>query len=205
MGKNSTAQYFQELETEADLANRRDDEDERGMMVRAVRLGVPESYTNSIANHGQDIPKTYPEWRERILVMYEEQQKKAVFDQAMGVTRSFPKSNNTATSFPKTGGATSSSTAKPLSNAAPRDSQGRWHTIKQTTYRGAGEPMNIDVAKLMREEKCFRCQEKGHMSKDCPKKRDFRDIRSVVTAEQEQTKEKDASSAKIEEVKEMVV
>ncbi|PBK63849.1 hypothetical protein ARMSODRAFT_1023750 [Armillaria solidipes] len=40
------------------------------------------------------------------------------------------------------------------------------------------------------------------MSKDCPKKRDFKDIRSVITAEQEQTKEKDASSTKIEEVKE---
>ncbi|PBK65021.1 hypothetical protein ARMSODRAFT_841548, partial [Armillaria solidipes] len=59
-----------------------------------------------------------------------------------------------------------------------------------TTYKGQGEPMNIDVAKLMKEGKCFRCQEKGHMSKDCPKKRDFKDIRSVITAEQEQTKEK---------------
>ncbi|PBK64851.1 hypothetical protein ARMSODRAFT_856172, partial [Armillaria solidipes] len=59
-----------------------------------------------------------------------------------------------------------------------------------TTYKGSGEPMNIDVAKLRAEGRCFRCHEKGHMGKDCPKKKDFRDIRSVVTAEQEQTKEK---------------
>ncbi|PBK62838.1 hypothetical protein ARMSODRAFT_895266 [Armillaria solidipes] len=98
-----------------------------------------------------------------------------------------------------------SSSGKPMSNAPPRDSQGRWHTIKQTTYKGAGEPMNIDVAKLRAEGRCFRCHKKGHMGKDCPQKRDFKDIHSVITAEQEQTKEKDASSVKIEEVKGVAV
>ncbi|SJL18202.1 uncharacterized protein ARMOST_21780 [Armillaria ostoyae] len=153
-------------------------------MVKAIRMGVPDSYTNAIASSGEHIPGTYNEWKQRIFVMYEERQKKWVFDQTIGTSRSAnPQKGygNTATSTSqKAGGATR-----------------RWHLVKMTTFRGKGEPM--DISKLHSEGRCFRCHEKGHLGKDCPKKREFQDIRSVKVAEQEQTE------SKVEEIKEMAV
>ncbi|SJL14064.1 uncharacterized protein ARMOST_17517 [Armillaria ostoyae] len=183
MGKGPAISYFQELEMEAKKANRHGETDARGLMVKAVRLGVPDSYTNAIANSGQHIPVTYNDWKRRVCVMYEERQKKWVFDQTIG-NRPAPKNQGTtATSLPKTGGATSSTPAKQTGNSsAPkpsgRDSAGRW-----TTHPGQGLPMSVDAQKLRDEGRCFRCKEKGHMSRDCPKKKEFRDIRSVQATE----------------------
>ncbi|PBK75386.1 hypothetical protein ARMSODRAFT_970055 [Armillaria solidipes] len=63
------------------------------------------------------------------------------------------------------------------------------------TYGGAGEPM--DISTLRREGKCFRCHKKGHLSKDCPDKKEYKDIRSVYTAEQAKMEMKEES--KVEE------
>ncbi|SJK99609.1 uncharacterized protein ARMOST_02917 [Armillaria ostoyae] len=182
MGKGSALAYFQELEMEAKKANRRGETDARGLMVKAVRLGVPDSYTNAIANSGQHIPVTYNDWKRRICIMYEERQKKWVFDQTIGGRPAPQNRGTTAPSLPKTGGTTSSTPAnQPGTNSAPkpsgRDSAGRW-----TTHPGQGLPMSIDAQKLRDEGRCFRCKEKGHLSRDCPQKREFRDIRSVQAA-----------------------
>ncbi|SJL06853.1 uncharacterized protein ARMOST_10195 [Armillaria ostoyae] len=182
MGKGPAITYFQELEMEAKKANRRGETDARGLMVKAVRLGVPDSYTNAVANSGQHVPVTYNDWKRRICIMYEERQKKWVFDQTVG-GRSAPAKGITATSLPKTGGATSSTPAKPAGSSSAqkpsgRDSAGRW-----TTHPGQGLPMSIDAQKLRDEGRCFRCKEKGHLSRDCPKKKEFRDIRSVQATE----------------------
>ncbi|SJL17386.1 uncharacterized protein ARMOST_20936 [Armillaria ostoyae] len=83
MGKNPAAQFFYELEKEAKLAGRHLNEGEHGTMVKAVRLRLPNSYTNIIANIRQDIPLMYPKWKACILVMYDERQKKYAFDQSI--------------------------------------------------------------------------------------------------------------------------
>ncbi|SJL10441.1 uncharacterized protein ARMOST_13827 [Armillaria ostoyae] len=188
MGTGAATTYFQELERLTKLARQLHDQDERGLM--------------SIAMTGFNILLTYPDWKARILIMYKEHQKKWVFDQTMGSgthdSRNPPKgTSNTATSNNKTGGATSLSLGKLMSNAPPRDSQGQWHTVQTKTYGGAGEPM--DISKLRSEGRCFQCHEKGHLGKDCPKKREYKDIRSVQVAEQEKTE------LKIKEVKETAV
>ncbi|SJK98310.1 uncharacterized protein ARMOST_01575 [Armillaria ostoyae] len=176
MGNGPATTYFQELEVLATKAGRRHDIDPRGLMVKAVRLGVPLSYTTAITNTGRDIPGDYNEWKARIVLMYEERQKNWAFNQTAGNPRdNRPKGTSaiTATSNSKAGGATSSPTPKTTAHAGDsRDSSGRW-----TTFAGAGKPMDIDTAKLRAEGKCFRCREKGHLSKDCPKKKEFRDIR----------------------------
>ncbi len=66
--------FFQKLEREAKLAGRRDDTEQHGTMVTAVQQGVPWSYTSIITSIGVGIPQTYDEWKERILIMYEEHQ-----------------------------------------------------------------------------------------------------------------------------------
>lgn len=81
MGSNLATTYFQKLEQEAKLAGQRDDEGEHDTMVRAVRLRVPASYTSFIANVSVGVPHTYSNWKNRILLMYEEHQCKYMYDQ----------------------------------------------------------------------------------------------------------------------------
>ncbi len=60
------------MEREAKLARRLDDQSERGVLVEAVRKGIPRSYSQIIANIGFGIPRTYPEWKQCIITMYKE-------------------------------------------------------------------------------------------------------------------------------------
>ncbi len=50
-------------------------------MVEAVRKGIPRDYSRTIANIGFGIPCTYPEWKTRIITMYEERTKDGVYTQ----------------------------------------------------------------------------------------------------------------------------
>ncbi|SJL19097.1 uncharacterized protein ARMOST_22705 [Armillaria ostoyae] len=81
MGNGIATSYFQELEMEAKLARRHYDKRERGMMMKAVQLGIPKSYSKFIAMMGFNMPHTYQEWKARVTATYEERQKKWVFDQ----------------------------------------------------------------------------------------------------------------------------
>ncbi|SJK99899.1 uncharacterized protein ARMOST_03210 [Armillaria ostoyae] len=162
MGKNPASQFFYELEKEA--------------------KGLPKSYTTTITNIGRDVPQTYSEWKARILIMYDEQQKNYAFNQHLNHRdnrQPYKGTNTTATSNTKAGGVTSSLSGKPTSSAAPsggqRDAGGRWLACPGTTFGGAGVPM--DIGQMHAQGLCFRCHKKGHLSKDCPEKKDFQDIR----------------------------
>ncbi|SJK99858.1 uncharacterized protein ARMOST_03169 [Armillaria ostoyae] len=139
MGKNSAISYFNKLEIEAKKARQRGDDQARGLMVKTVRLRVPDSYTNAITSFSENIPVSYNDWKRRILQMYEERQKKWVFDQTLGNSRgnNLQKGYGTTTTSTsqKAGGATSSSLAKPMSSANPPwdSAMGRWHPVKTVT------------------------------------------------------------------------
>ncbi|SJL10874.1 uncharacterized protein ARMOST_14269 [Armillaria ostoyae] len=126
--------------------------------------------------------------------MYEERQKKWVFDQTLGNSwGSNPQKmfSTTATSNnQKAGGATSSMLTKPTSSATPpRDTvTGKWHVVKTKTFGGTGEPM--DIGQMHAKGLCFRCHKHGHLSKDCPDKKDYRDIRSVQATNEPVTESK---------------
>ncbi len=154
------------------------------MLVEAVRKGIPRDYSHTIANIGFGIPRTYTEWKTRVITMYEECTKDGVYAQTHFEPcrddqrpQQHPKSNTATSSKPAAGGATSSLLAK--QNDRPRDNRGKWYMPK-----GADAQMQIDAqwSQLMSEGRCFRCRKKGHLSKDCPNKKEGHQVRAVEAA-----------------------
>ncbi len=170
----------------------------------AVQQGVPTSYTASIANIGVRIPGDYDEWKECILIMYKERQCNYVYNQTYGIEQRDKqhqrnqKQITTTNSKNAAGGMTSSSAGKTGGNDKSRDSNSKWVLVTTKTYGGVGEPMQIDTKKQKQrsEGRCFKCDEKGHLSRDCPHKG-----KQVCALEAAPTKPL-SMNTKIEEVKE---
>ncbi len=133
IGNGPATIFFRTLECEAKLAGQRNDESKRGLLVQAVQRGIPQRYSSIISNIGVNVPHTYSEWKEQVLVMYEKQEKQRTYKQAHGreqrhdQKRPFGNQKQiTATSTYKNtaGGATSSLTGKMGGNDKGRDSGG---------------------------------------------------------------------------------
>ncbi|PBK66619.1 hypothetical protein ARMSODRAFT_977514 [Armillaria solidipes] len=134
-----------------------------------------------IANIGVDMPNGYDEWKERIVRMNRERQRKQALDSVVGIFQ--PRAQQQNTGKPKeASGATTTSTPK--------------KTTTGITYGGRGQPMDIDAIK---SGNCFHCGEKGHISKNCPlqswNKGKKQDVRASMT--------ESSTGSKIEEVKDV--
>ncbi len=61
-------------------------------------------------------------------------------------------------------------------NDKGRDTQGRWHTVTQKTFGRQGQLMDVDAREEKKKKQrnkghCFKCDERGHLSRDCPTKK----------------------------------
>ncbi|SJL00662.1 uncharacterized protein ARMOST_03975 [Armillaria ostoyae] len=179
-GTMTATEYLQELETLAKKAKLRHDTDDRGHMVTALRQGVPASYTNMIANIGTNIPVGYEQWGRHIIIMNEERLRKQALDLVGRMLQPRPPPPPNAGTPKGASGTTTSSAPK--------------KTTTGITYGGRGQPMDIDAVK---SGNCFRCGEKGHISKNCPlqswNKGKKQEVRASTT--------ESSTGSKIEEVK----
>ncbi len=87
---------------------------------------------------------------------------------------------------------TSSSAGKTGGDRKNRDSTGKW-----TTFGGQGRPMDVDRLEHLKKGLCFNCDERGHLSRDCPKPRKVK-VCAVEVAPAEPL----SKDTKIEDVKE---
>ncbi len=131
--------------------------------------------------------------------MYEERQRDRAYNEAHGIGQRDHRNDKKSGGFKQITAPLTPAKASGGNDKA-RDAQGRWHSVTGKTFGGQGEPMNVDTRtekkqKQMAKGRCFKCDEWGHLSKDCTNKKV-----AVHTVETD-PKEPLAESTKVEEVK----
>ncbi|SJL13399.1 uncharacterized protein ARMOST_16842 [Armillaria ostoyae] len=159
--------FFQKFK---ELALEADVIDNEGQMAQMIEEAVRKTAKDTIYTQPNRPPDTYEEWKRRIIQID--------YNWAAGGQQ---------TNKPNNAGTSKGSSSVTTSSANKKMNTG-------TTYGGRGQPMDIDA---INNGECFRCHEKGHISKNCPLQSWNRKKKEEVRASTTEP----ATGSKIEEVK----
>ncbi|PBK73222.1 hypothetical protein ARMSODRAFT_1016018 [Armillaria solidipes] len=164
---NAFFQKFEELALEANIINN------EGQMAKMIEEAVCKTAKDTIYTQPNRPPDTYDEWKCHILQI----------DYNYHLNRV---TGGQSTNRPNNPGVSKGNSSVTTSSVGKV-------TTTSTTYGSQGQPMDIDA---INNSECFRCHEKGHISKNCllqscNKKK--QEVRASTT--------KPSTSSKIEEVK----
>ncbi|KAK0243611.1 hypothetical protein EDD85DRAFT_944929 [Armillaria nabsnona] len=161
-------QKFEQLAAEAGVAG------DELMMLDQIEKAARATSKTAIFTAASAIPTDYPQWKARLLQL----------DYNYRISRTSPGDRQPARN----------DTRPQQKNNVPRGNTTytpQHKTGTGTTYGGQGQPMDID--RMRKEGRCFRCGKKGHMKPDCKEPDPKARVQAVTT--------EPTTESKVEEVK----
>jgi hypothetical protein len=147
-GSKSLEGFFQEFEILRRKAGKVDTANDPDM-IRLLEMAVHREIVNQILSMETE-PRTFDAWKKAAQKFDRVEQRRKEINRLQADPKPKQWSKQTTT--------TTTTTAE----AGPVQTK---KTASGTTFGGQGKPMNINQ---MKEGRCFKCREKGHLSRDCP-------------------------------------
>jgi hypothetical protein len=150
-GSKSLEGFFQEFEILRRKAGKVDTANDPDM-IRLLEMAVHREIVNQILSMETE-RRTFDAWKKAAQKFDRVEQRRKEINRL----RANPK--------PKQWSKQTTTTTTTTAEAGPVQTK---KTASGVTFGGQGEPMNID--QMRKEGRCFKCREKGHLSRDCPTK-----------------------------------
>jgi hypothetical protein len=160
------ADFFTRFETCLNIAKYNK---ESNFVVKRLERIINPKIIDQIFGSNQKLPRGYDQWKDAIIDIDEMWSRRGESKKAWGsgwnnwFGNGQPRQNTSILTPPVR------ATWSPPQQSQPKTIQTDRRDGSGTTFGGTGRPMDLDKARS--EGRCFRCGEKGHISKFCPNKK----------------------------------